>query len=86
MVIHSINMCSVSGNRLVEILNMHTNDENLIHEAIKILKDNGSIEYAKHRAADLLEEAWNELDQILPKSTPKTHLENLSKYLIDREL
>ena len=46
MVIHSYHK-GKNRERLLEILNMKTKDEKLIKEAISILNDNGSINYAK---------------------------------------
>jgi hypothetical protein len=54
MVIHSMNKKDASSDRLNSILNLQTNDEKLLIEAIDILKNNGSVQYAKDRAARMM--------------------------------
>ena len=53
MVINSLNGDKITPqqkSRLMEILDMGTEDEKIIREAISILKDSGSIEYASQIA------------------------------------
>ena len=52
MVLHSLLGNFETSERLKEILLMKTKDQNLINEAIKIMVDNGSIDYSK-KAKDL---------------------------------
>lgn len=86
MVIHSINKKDKSSDRLNHILNLGTNDENLLREAIQILINNGSVDYAKNRAAKMMNEAWKELDPMIPSGKAKDNIAQLSRYLIDRDL
>ncbi len=86
MVIHSMNKKDAKSERLNHILNLQTNDEKLLIEAINILKDNGSVEYAKNRAANMMANAWKELDPAIPNSKAKKNIEHLSHYLIDRDI
>jgi geranylgeranyl pyrophosphate synthase len=58
----------------------------MLQEAIDILYKSGSIEYAEKMAKDLLTSAWQELEPSLPESEGKIKLDELSKYLIDRDL
>ena len=46
MVIHTMNKKDKSSERLNHILNLQTNDESLLKEAIEILINNKSVEYA----------------------------------------
>ena len=78
MVIHTMSKCDKSSQRLEHILNLQTNDETLLKEAINILKDNGSVEYAKKRAGEILGEAWLDLEKVLPESKVKKNIEELS--------
>jgi len=55
-------------------------------EAIDLLHKSGSIEYAQGRAKHLLEKAWIDLSPSLPSGEGKQMLEDLSGYLIDRDL
>ena len=72
--------------RLVEILDMKTLEPTLLQEAIDILHESGSIEYAEKKAKSLLEGAWEDLEKSLPQGDGKQKLEELSLYLIDRNL
>jgi len=45
MVIHAY-FYGWKGDRLIDILDMHTDDETLLREAVGILENEGSIEYA----------------------------------------
>jgi len=65
---------------------MNTEDSALLQEAINILHESGSIKYAEKLAKDMLSKAWEELEPSLPESDGKIKLEELSKYLIDRDL
>jgi len=40
----------------------------LISEAISLLQETESVEYAKRLAEKLMKEAWEELDKCLPES------------------
>lgn len=86
MVIHTMNKKDKSSERLNHILNLQTSDESLLKEAIQILIDNKSVQYAQQRAATMMEGAWKELDPVIPASKAKTNIEQLSRYLIDRDL
>ena len=55
--------------RLIEILNMNTEDEKLIREACAILKESGSIEYAQNFSRQMIAEAWANLRDGLPDKT-----------------
>jgi len=86
MVIHCFNTApSADAKRLKEILAMKTNDVTLINEAIQIMKRNGSIEFAKAKAKELMLEAWSELDSFLEASSAKSKLRALVDYLIERD-
>jgi geranylgeranyl pyrophosphate synthase len=86
MVIHSINKQTSRSERLKHILDLKTNDEALLKEAIGILIDDGSVDFAKARAAQMMEKAWKELSPHLPDGEPKRNIEQLSRYLIDRDI
>ena len=70
--------------RLLEILDMHTRDIELIREAVAIMKRHGAIEYAKEVARRLVGEAWAEVDKWLRPSEAKEALRALAKFLIER--
>ena len=72
--------------RLVHILDMKTNDDALIQEAIDILHKSGSIKYAEEKAKKMLIEAWEGLEPNLPQGSTKNQLRQLSMYLVNRDL
>jgi len=56
MVIHSCNhLAEKDAKRLVDILNLQTEDRETIEEAIELIKSTDSIEYAKNVAQDLVQ-------------------------------
>lgn len=77
MVIHSY-FKGKNGDRLLEILNMRTEREELLREAISILRDNKSIEYAQDRSREILNKAWDELKVEMPKNKYVRDLEDLN--------
>ena len=50
---------------------MGTNDDDLILEAISILRKSGSIDYATQKSKELLQDAWNGLQPVLPNGKTK---------------
>jgi len=87
MVIYTLRKASPPDrDRLLEILDMHTRNKRLISEAISIMKKYDAINYAKKVSRRLVEEAWNEIDKILPESEAKNALRALAEFLIERDL
>jgi geranylgeranyl pyrophosphate synthase len=87
LVIHALNNASPEDKeRLIEILNMHTNDQELRDEAIAIIKKYGSIEYAKEKARSMILEAWRGVDKILKSSPAKEKLKAFADYLVERKI
>jgi geranylgeranyl pyrophosphate synthase len=85
MVIHTY-FYGWKGDRLVDILDMHTDDETLLKEAVEIMINEGSIEYAKEISKNKLSAAWKKLEKILPECDAKDDLYDMSQYLINRTL
>lgn len=86
-VIHAINKANPKDKkRLLEILNMHTTDQELRDEAIEIIKRYGSIDYAGKKAEDMIIEAWGGVDRILKPSQAKEKLKAFAEYLIKRKI
>jgi geranylgeranyl diphosphate synthase type I len=87
MVIQSLKKATAKDKkRLVEILNMHTNDQKLRDEAIGIMKNYNAIEYTKEYAKKLVKESWSEVDKLLSASTAKEKLRAFAAYLIERKI
>jgi len=72
--------------RLIEILNLHTNDQNLRDEAIAIMQKYDVIEYVRHKADELVEESWREVDKLLKPSEGKEKLKAFAEFLIKRNI
>jgi geranylgeranyl pyrophosphate synthase len=87
VVIHTLKLAnSQDKRRLVEILNMHTSDQKLVDEAIKIMEKYGSIDYAKQCAKKMVKESWREIERLLPASDAKEKLNAFAKFLIERKI
>jgi len=87
MVLHAFkNAPPQEGARLREILGMHTNDVTLIKEAIGTLNKTKSVEYAREVAKQMMEDAWNSVDSLLPASDAKLKLKALVDFLIVRSV
>jgi len=87
IVIHALHEASSSDKEeLMQILSAHTSEKALRERAIDILRKYGSIGYAKNFAAKMMQESWNEVDEILPASEAKETLKMLAEYLIKRKI
>jgi geranylgeranyl pyrophosphate synthase len=87
MVIYTLKKASEEDKkRLLEILDMHTRDPQLIQEAIDILRKYDAINYAKEFARRLVRETWSGVDKILPESEAKRKLKAFADFLIERDV
>ncbi|MEA1992886.1 MAG: polyprenyl synthetase family protein [Euryarchaeota archaeon] len=87
MIIHVLEEGSTEDRaRLLEILDSHTRDKELIKEAIAILEKYDAVTYAKKRAREMLENAWSEAEKVLEDSEAKKTLESFMRYLIERDV
>ena len=87
IVIHTLEKADKKDRkRLLEILDMHTTRQKIRNEAIRIIQNYGSIEYAKEKAKSLVREAWKETDKLLPESLAKNRLNEFVNYLIKRKI
>jgi len=75
---------TTDAQRLIEILDMHTNDKMLIQEAIDLIKSTDAFDFAKGLSEKLVLESWNNLDPLIPESSAKSDLYKLAEYLIKR--
>ena len=72
--------------RLIEILNMHTKDREIIMVAIEILKKYGSVEYAKEFARKMVRDAWKDVEPLLPENPAKGKIREFADFLVEREI
>jgi len=87
MLIHALkNAKPEDKKRLLEIVNMHTTDQNLKDEAISIIKKYGSIGYAKEYAQTMVKENWRKIEKLLPPSEAKEKLRAFANYLVERKI
>ncbi len=87
IVIHTLGKAKPADKkRLLSILKMHTADQKLKDEAIRIIKRYGSIEYAEQYAKKLVAESWREIDRLLSPSDAKEKLKAFADYLIGRKI
>jgi len=90
MVIHSLSTNSSASQskktRLIEILDSKTDSQEIINEAIAIIKESGSIEYADKMAKDIIKNAWSNIAPLLPENDAKKKLEVFTNYLVERKI
>jgi len=87
MVIHSLSTSPLEKkNRLIEILDSKTESQEIIYEAIDIIKASGSIEYANVMAKSIIKDAWSNIAPLLSENTAKKKLEVFTNYLVERKI
>eukprot|EP01129_Flabellula_baltica_P014157 TRINITY_DN6722_c0_g1_i1.p1 TRINITY_DN6722_c0_g1~~TRINITY_DN6722_c0_g1_i1.p1 ORF type:complete len:355 (-),score=96.89 TRINITY_DN6722_c0_g1_i1:1018-2082(-) len=87
MVLHCIkNASPEAAARLIDILNMHTRENDLIQEAINIIKSTKSIQYARETAEEMVRATWAEVSPLLPENEAKQKLKVFVDYLVDRDM
>lgn len=85
MVIHSLrNAPEDESKKLKEIISANTDSQEMISEAIEIMKRNGSLEYAKEKAEEFTKKAVDCLEK-LPESEEKESLYELAEYMLKRK-
>ena len=85
VVIHTLKAADAKDKaRLLEILNMHTPEQRLRDEAIRIIRKCGSIEYVKQQAREIVEESWKDAERLLPATSGKERLRAITAFLIER--
>lgn len=87
LVIHTLQKAdSRDKRRLIEILNMHTKDQEIITEAVEIIKKYGSVGYAKEYARRMVKDAWAAVEPLIPKSQAKDKLKAFADFLVERKV
>lgn len=72
--------------RLIQILNMHTMNQTLRDEAIKIMEKYGALCYVKDFAKKIVKESWRDVEKLLPESDAKKKLNAFAEFLIERKI
>ncbi|MDO8915576.1 MAG: polyprenyl synthetase family protein [Coriobacteriia bacterium] len=70
--------------RLLEILSSRASDPAVFAEAVAIMEEAGSVEYARRYAHDLVVDAKAELQKALPKTTARGLLCSMADFFIKR--
>lgn len=87
MVIHAANTAPAADvARLEEILWADENTEEEILEAIDIMQDAGSIDYARERARELAARSRSRLDDLDLEPGPEEQLREFTKFVIERRI
>ena len=87
LVIHTLDVAPTKEKRrLIEILNMHTSNQEYRDEAIRIIEKNGSIDYVKKIAKKMVKDSWLSVDQYLPPSDSKVKLKEFAQFLVTRSI
>jgi geranylgeranyl pyrophosphate synthase len=87
IVIRTLKVASAKDkSRLIEILNMHSSDQEFRDEAIAIMEKYDSIEYVKQFARKMVKESWKEVEKRLPSSAGKEKLKAFAEFLIERKI
>ena len=86
MVIHSVKTqkSREKSDRLMEILGMHTGDEGLIREAINLMMETNSIEYASLFARNILGECKLSTEKLLQNNRGRNDLISLMDFIQER--
>ncbi len=86
MVVHYLrNSQGTERERFIRILSSHTSERGEVDEAIRLLRESGSIDFAKDRARKLVEDAKRQISS-LPASADKESLIRLADYVVSRDL
>ena len=86
VVIHTLDKAKPADKkRLIKILNMHTTNQKLKNEAIRIMQKYKSIDYAKEFALNKITESWKEIERLLQPSEAKEKLRAFVAYLVERK-
>lgn len=74
------------GDKLIDLLDQKSSNPEVHKDAIRILQQEGAIEYGKEKAQLIMRRAWRELDTVLPQCDAKEDIKDLSNFLINRSI
>lgn len=85
IVVHALqNLEPARRERLIEILSSHTKDPALLEEAVMIMNESGSIEYARNYAENLTSIAKNRLVDMIEPSPSRDLLISMADWFVNR--
>lgn len=86
-VIYSLKLLnSKKRDRLIQILNSHTREKEIISEAIALIKEVEAIELSKETANRLVLDSWKDLEGEIKESEAKVYLKAFSEFLVKRKI
>jgi geranylgeranyl diphosphate synthase type I len=86
MVIHCLGKAPPQDRRrLLDILDSPEKTPRMVDEAAEMIRDTGSIEYARRKSRSLLEEAWRDAEPSLPRTPAREKLKSFVSFLIERD-
>ena len=83
MVVHALQN-SDHRERLVEILSAKETDPAVLAEAVDIMRESGSLDYARNYAENLTSIAKNRLSDMIPESSSRELLLSMADYFVNR--
>lgn len=87
MLIHTFQKAKPEDkSKLKKILELHTNNPELLEQAIEMIKKYGSIDYAKKIAVKIVSDSWSQVESVLPSSAARDNLASLADFLIKRDI
>jgi geranylgeranyl pyrophosphate synthase len=87
VVIHTLQVAdSQDKKRLIQILNMHSSNQEIRDEAIAIMDRYGSMDYVKKTANRMVKESWEEAEKCLTNREGKEKLKAFAEFLIERNI
>ena len=85
MVVHALNNASLEAQeRLLEILRSHTTEPTVLEEAVQILQDAGSIDFARNYALEIISDAKDKLNEALEPNRATKLLMSMADFFIKR--
>ncbi len=85
MALHACKESRKAG-RLLELLDKKTNDLVEVNEALKIMKEAGSLEYAEKESDRFAAKAVSIIEDLVPRSQAKEHMLALVRFLMQSQL
>jgi geranylgeranyl pyrophosphate synthase len=87
MVVHTLEKANkTDAGKLGRILSSKTRNKRLIKEAISLLDKYHSIDFARKKAKDIVQCAWDKLDPLIKESKYKQKLRSFADFVVDREV
>lgn len=74
------------GDHLLELLEKRSADEEVHKMAIKIMQEDGAIEYCKEKARLVMRRAWEDLEPSLVSGQAKDDIHDMTHFLMNRNL